>query len=64
MAIFNSYEAVSLDLDLYAFVNKIPVHIATMGLGIPKVLNDRDAVYDGMSKCQRDRSVASASASA
>ena len=30
MAIFNSYEAVSLDLDLYAFVNKIPVHIATM----------------------------------
>ena len=29
MAIFNSYEAVSLDLDLYAFVNKIPVHIAT-----------------------------------
>lgn len=49
MAIFNSYEAVSLDLDLYAFVNKIPVHIATMGLGIPKVLNDRDTVYDGMS---------------
>lgn len=49
MAVFNSYEVIGLDLDLYAFVNKIPIHVATMGLGIPNLLNDREAIYEGMS---------------
>lgn len=48
MTRFNSYEMSYLDMDIYAFLNGVPIHIATMGNGIPDALNDRNVIYRGM----------------